>query len=100
MSNGQTFTLWQINIEPSSFPLAGDCQLAQIPASYFPLSGWFFVFACLGTPSDSQFSTQIGTESYTFNTVNRDANKASGTVTTQSSDSGTWSAQGTSGPSL
>jgi hypothetical protein len=102
MSNGQTFTVWQINIEPSSFPIAGDLVLAQIPSSNLPGNGWFFVFACIGTPSDPEFATQIGPESYTFNVENRDDHAASGTVTT-AGQNGTWSAEGSvnnGGPGL
>jgi hypothetical protein len=95
MSNGSTkFPLWNLNIEPSSFPLAGDCQVAQIPSNNVPGPGWFFVFAVLGTPNDNQFTTQIGPESYTFNVEHRDKHKASGTVTSSASGNGTWSAQG------
>ena len=103
MSNGSTkfpLPLWNLNIEPASFPLAGDCQVVQIPSSNFPLNGWFFVFATLGTPNDNQFTTQIGPTTYNFNVEQRDKHKASGTVTTSGQDNGTWSGRGStdSGP--
>lgn len=93
------FTLWKMNIGPSTFPLAGDCLLAQIPSNNFPGTGWFFVTACIGTPDNAPFGTQIGPLNLTFNVEAGDKDKASGTVTAPGVADGTWSAKGTDKPS-
>ena len=99
MGTVDNFTVWKINIGPSTFPIAGDFVLAQIPSSNFPGSGWFFVAPCIGTPSNPQFGTQIGPLDLTFNVEAGDKDKASGTVSAPGLDDGTWSAKGTDKPS-